>query len=194
MAKRTPSTRSGNQDRSTTRQEDSSGVTPPWSVVWYTALSLLTFTSLMVATIYCLEVFGPSASRKLPMTRLVVLMLFAGAVGACISNIRKMVKYSKDFDVDCCIWYYLNPLQGAVCGMIVVVLLLGGVLTLSQPQTNADVWNGTGPVMPFVAFAILAGYACNKFTRKLSDLADSAFAVTAANQKKRPRADDDRST
>lgn len=63
--------------------------TPPVAVVGYTGLSLVAYASLMIGTIYCLEQYEPTSKDRLPMTRFMLLMLFAGALGACVSNIAK---------------------------------------------------------------------------------------------------------
>ena len=59
-------------------------------------------------------------------------MLLGGAIGGGLFNMHCLAKHvgRDDFLPKYLLSYYISPLSGAVCGLIVVVLFLGGVLTL----------------------------------------------------------------
>ena len=80
-----------------------------------------------------------------------VLMMAAGALGGCLYNFRGLVKHSQDRDYDgnYDLSYQLRPLQGALSGLMVFFLLLGGALTLSVGGgTDATGWSTVPGVLP----------------------------------------------
>ncbi len=80
--------------------------------------------------------------------------------------------------------YYFAPLSASICGMIVVVLLLGGVLTLGLgEEAKKTIFDHPGKFMPFVAISILAGYGSSQFKHKLNELADTLFGKPSESKK-----------
>ena len=123
-----------------------------------------------------------SGQVHFPLPPLVTLMMFAGALGGCLYNTRGIVKHTEagDFDSRFAAGYYLAPFSSAICGLSVVVLILGGVLTLDLgPQAEQSVLQHPGRLMPFVAVAVIAGYGTRQFKRKLNALADTLFGGDA---------------
>ena len=73
--------------------------------------------------------------------------------------------------------YYFAPLSAGICGFVVVILLLGGVLTLGLgEEAKETIFDHPSKVLPFVAISILAGYGSGQFTHKLHELADTLFS------------------
>ena len=109
----------------------------------------------------------------------------SGSVGGCLFNMHSLVKHVDrgDYKMKHNIGYYLTPISGGVCGLIVVILLLGGVLTLGLgPAAETAVLEHPGRIMPFIAAAIIAGYGSRQFKKKLDELADTFFRT---NEKKK---------
>jgi len=109
-----------------------------------------------------------------------VLMLAAGTLGGCLYNFRGLVKHSQecDFDPNYNLSYVLRPIQGALSGLMVFFLLLGGALTLNiGGAAQGTAWATLPGVLPYVAFGVMAGYASHEFMQKLKDLAESLFAL-----------------
>lgn len=109
-----------------------------------------------------------------------ILMLASGALGGCLYNFRGLVKHSQDndFNPHYNLSYQLRPLQGALSGLMVFFLLLGGALTLNiDAGSGAMAWSTVPGVLPYIAFGVLAGYASHEFMLKLKDLAESLFAL-----------------
>jgi len=109
-----------------------------------------------------------------------ILMLASGALGGCLYNFRGLVKHAQDndFDTNYNLSYQLRPLQGALSGLMVFFLLLGGALTLNVGGGSETMaWSTVPGVLPYIAFGVLAGYASHEFMLKLKDLAESLFAL-----------------
>ena len=126
----------------------------------------------------------PAPGRSFPIGRLLALttgtMLLSGVVGACLANLRGIMKHSADGDykTEYNLTYYLRPLSGGLSGVIVFFLLLGGAITLNVGNPEARMaWSSLLGRMPYIAFALLAGYGSTEFMAKLKDLAQSLFAL-----------------
>lgn len=126
---------------------------------------------------------GPSASPPtgmgviLPLTS--VAMCLAGIVGGALSNLRGLIKHSseRDFGEHWNLSYYLRPPAGGLCGLVVFFLLLGGAMILTIGTTaTTSAWSTQVGRMPYIAMALLAGYASTEFMAKLKELAQSLFA------------------
>ena len=116
--------------------------------------------------------------RLLAMTT--VTMLLAGVIGGCLSNLRGITKHSAvgDFEPKYNLTYYLRPVSGGLSGIIVFFLLIGGAMTLGAGASQARLaWSSLIGRLPYIAFALLAGYGSNEFMAKLKDLAGSLFAL-----------------
>ena len=159
----------------------------PWRLpVAYTVVITLLALSGLLAVLNLIDKHQ-SDTQSLPLSHLVILVLMAGAVGGCLFNMHSLIKHIDrgDFRKNHTIGYYLHPISGAVCGLIVVILLLGGVLTLGLGELAKQVvLQHPGKLMPFIAVAIIAGYGSRQFKKKLDELADTFFR-TDDNKKAR---------
>ncbi len=158
-----------------TDQRSLSKVPWKWPVAYTIVITLFSLAAL-IAILHLID--QPLSPQRLPLALLVVLVLMAGAIGGCLFNIHTLVKHIDrgDFKKKHNIGYYLHPISGSVCGLIVVVLLLGGVLTLGLGKPAEEVvLKHPGRLMPFIAAAIIAGYGSRQFKKKLDELADTLF-------------------
>lgn len=113
------------------------------------------------------------------------IMLCCGVLGGCLYDIRGLVKHSaeNDFDNRFELSYYLRPFAGALSGLIVFFLLLGGALAFNITPGNGDqamAWKTFAGRMPYITFGLLAGYASHAFMMKLKEVADSVFSTRGA--------------
>lgn len=144
------------------------------------------FVALMAAT-PSLRVEAGTSPPPGPVTRVLVLtvagMFTAGALGGCLYNFRGLVKHAtaSDFDPAQSLSYYLRPVSGGISGLVVFFLLLGGAITLNVDGGAAYAWATLLGRMPYIAFALLAGYGSHEFMLKLKDLADAFFALRGGN-------------
>ena len=155
----------------------------PGRVVLYT----LAFTVLAASSFITLLAFLPSLQEPEPgreLTHVFVMtiatMAAAGALGGCLYNFRGLTKHStdQDFSEAYNLSYYLSPIAGAISGLLVFFLLMGGALTLSIGTNGGGLsWSTFSGRMPYIAFGILAGYGSREFTLKLKDIAESLFAL-----------------
>lgn len=156
-----------------------------WPVVYSVAMTLFALASL-IYLLYLIEQFHNNPARNfIPIALLVALVLMGGVIGGCLFNMHSIVKHVDrgDFNQKHNIGYYLIPISGGVCGLIVVILLLGGVLTLGlAPEAKNAVLEHPGRLMPFIAAAIIAGYGSRQFKLKLDELADTIFRTNEKKQ------------
>ena len=161
-----------------TDQQSQQEVPWKWPVV-YTIIMTLFALGLLVGLLFWLERFYKNSSEDFnSIALLITIMFMGGAVGGCLFNIHSLVKHvdQGNFDIKHNVGYYLTPISGGVCGIIVVILLLGGVFTLNLvPDAKKAVLDHPGRLMPFIAAAIIAGYGSRQFKKKLDELADTLF-------------------
>ena len=165
----------------------------PWKgPVVYTIIMTLFALGLLVGLLFLLEQFYKKSHEDFNSIALFIIIMFmGGAVGGCLFNIHSLVKHvgQGDFDIKHNVGYYMTPISGGVCGIIVVILLLGGVFTLNLvPDAKKEILDYPARLMPFIAAAIIAGYGSRQFKKKLDELADTLFRtnmeIKASRQEK----------
>jgi hypothetical protein len=165
---------------------------PPPGLIRYTVVSsvivLLAFCSLLWALsghgVAGEEPAGGAGAYSAGVhTLLMIATTFvSGALGGCLYSLRGLIKHSarNDFNVYYNYWYLLSPLSGGISGIVVFFLLLGGALTLniSTGSGSQGLRSIEGLALaPYIAFALLAGYASRTFMLKMKDVADSLFSL-----------------
>jgi hypothetical protein len=114
----------------------------------------------------------------------VIVMFAAGVIGGCLYNYRGIIKHTAEgtYDSKYTITYVLRPISGGISGLVVFFILLGGALALTiGADGSSRGWLTFTGRMPYIAFAIIAGFASQEFMMKLKDLANSFFAVKGEN-------------
>jgi hypothetical protein len=160
---------------------------PPRRVIAYTVVATLGATALFTTWLMYLPDLKPDSSGQLLDAQIkqvfvmtIVLMFVAGVIGGCLYNFRGLTKHAslQDYAANYNLSYYLRPLSGGSSGLIVFFLLLGGAITFGVDSPGAgSSWTTLTGRMPYIAFALLAGYGSQEFMTKLKDLADSLFAI-----------------
>lgn len=160
---------------------------PPKAIVRYTVAVTLTTLVLFPVMLWATSAFHPVAQQDAKSTGvywllLVGLTLAAGALGGSLYSLRGLLMHSSnnDYDIYYNYWYLLTPLAGGISGVVVFFLLLGGALTLTvggpQGQTIQNISDLA--LAPYIALALLAGFASRPFMLKMKDVADSLFALS----------------
>jgi hypothetical protein len=160
---------------------------PPKAIVRYTVVFSVTALVLFLGLLWGISAFHPvvqqdSKAIGIYWLLLVGLTFVAGALGGSLYSLRGLVMHSSenDYHTKYDYWYLLTPLTGGISGVVVFFLLLGGALTLTvaAPQGQTVQSISDLALAPYVAFALLAGFASRPFMLKMKDLADSLFALS----------------
>jgi hypothetical protein len=112
-------------------------------------------------------------------TRLIVIVLLGGGVGAMVHAIRSFSAHigARRLSKGWAWWYVLRPLEGAVMALAFYLVLRGGLLNTSgsngSSAANISIYGVTG-------IAVLVGMFSREAVEKLKDLAETLFAK--ANQ------------
>ena len=190
----------------------------PRSVVLYTVVvavaSLLAFATLIynhpnARSNETAQPLGARDASENPKVAVVTfaLMFSAGVIGGSLYSFRGLVKHSsrKDYTRNHDVSYWVRPFSAGISGLFVFFLLLAGAITLNigggaRPPPHPG-WTHYPGVLPYLAFALLAGYGSHELQKKLKDLADSLFAVrksgdtskqnSGAGGKSQPKSQDD---
>jgi len=103
--------------------------------------------------------------------RLILLVLFTGALSASVSGLKSFVDYTgeKKFEPSWYSFYYAQPFIGSALGFIFYLVTRAGFLA----GTNADV-KSVNP-FGFVAVAALVGMFSDAAFRKLNEIFDTLF-------------------
>jgi hypothetical protein len=107
--------------------------------------------------------------------RLILLVLFTGALSAAVSGLKSFVDYigDKKFDPSWYSFYYAQPFMGSGLAFIFYLVIRAGFLA----GTSADV-KAVNP-FGFVAVAALVGMFSDAAFRKLNEIFDTLFKVDA---------------
>jgi hypothetical protein len=160
---------------------------PPKAILRYTvAFSVIALVSFL-AVLWATSRFRPIEEQDANTTGtywllLVGLTFVAGALGGSLYSLRGLLMHSSqnDYDTHYNYWYFLTPLAGGICGVVVFFLLLGGALTLTVARPQGQTLRNIADLAlaPYIALALLAGFASRPFMLKMKDLADSLFALS----------------
>jgi hypothetical protein len=103
--------------------------------------------------------------------RLFLMVLLAGALGACVHAIRSIVWYvgNRAFVSSWMLYYYLRPFTGAGLAAIFYFVIRGGFFA---PTAN---FNETSP-FGFIALASLIGLFSESAVLKLKEISDTVFS------------------
>ena len=177
---------SGREEQPVRKSESVVGQ-PPRAIVRYTVTFAVTALVLFLAVLWATSAFHPVAGRDAKATGvywllLVGLTFMAGALGGSLYSLRGLLMHSSqnDYDTYYNYWYLLTPLAGGISGVVVFFLLLGGALTLTVAGPQGQIVHNIADLAlaPYIALALLAGFASRPFMLKMKDLADSLFALS----------------
>lgn len=160
-----------------------SGGTVPRRIVFYTVgvtVGVVIAFVVLLANLPHLEDSNPGELLTRVFVMSLGVMFMGGALGGCLYSFRGLTKHSADQDYaeGYNLSYYLRPMAGGISGLMVFFLLLGGAMTLNLGSDGSFSWATFSGRMPYIAFAILAGYGSQEFMLKLKDLAESLFALS----------------
>jgi hypothetical protein len=116
------------------------------------------------------------------MAALLSLGGLSGALGAQLRSLTAFIGnacYTGQLDVVTWWPYYLlRPFTGFVLGIVVVVVIQAGFLTVGGGAPSGTLW--------WVAVAILAGYSDDEFTQKLRQISKAVFGGKDSSSKDSP--------
>jgi hypothetical protein len=106
----------------------------------------------------------------------VALLLLGGLSGAMGAQLRSITAFVGNacytLNLDVVTWwpyYLLRPFTGFVLGIVVVVVIQAGFLSVGNGTPSETLW--------WVAVAILAGYSDDEFTQKLRQISKAIFGA-----------------
>jgi hypothetical protein len=162
-------------------------------IISLAAVALLIFVVLKTPTYQ--EITGASEDMVQPQIFLMTIltMFVAGVIGGCLYNYRGIIKHTADEDYSNSynVTYFLRPILGGISGLTVFFILLGGALSLNLGgKADTRGWMTFAGRMPYIAFAILSGYASQEFMQKLKEVSKTLFQVKeTTNAKKEKKAE-----
>lgn len=146
--------------------------------------ALIAFTPSMPASSEPKNAADDSTYRLVIIATLVA-MFVAGAAGGTLCNLcnDELLDFLKDNrsapskEID----FYLRPLRGAVTGLL--AFFLGNLLVTSLSiNATEQSWATLTGRLPYIAVAILAGYASPEFMFRLKEVAKTVFAKNDNDQ------------
>ncbi len=142
-------------------------------------VALIAFTPSMPANSELKDAAGNSGYRLVVIATLVA-MFVAGAAGGtlcnlCNDNLLAFLKGNPKDKSESEIDFYFRPLRGAVTGLL--AFFLGNLLVASLSiNATEQSWATMTGRLPYIAVAILAGYASPEFMYRLKEVAKTVFA------------------
>jgi hypothetical protein len=114
-----------------------------------------------------------------PLVTTLVSVLAAGTLGATLCNLRGVFSQCRDrkgqFPPHLIIPYYVRPLTGMVTGLL--SFFIGSLLVTSLSIDAAtEGWATLEGRLPYIGFAILAGFAAQEFMERMKAVANTLFS------------------
>ncbi|MCK4790900.1 MAG: hypothetical protein KAV87_44600, partial [Desulfobacteraceae bacterium] len=121
---------------------------------------------------------GSPANFPYVLISALITMTFAGAAGSTLCNLRGRFKYSREdsgFPRRLEIPFYIRPFSGALTGLFTFFVASLLVSSLSLDASNQS-WTSLAGRIPFIAVALLAGFAAQEFLKRLKEVAKTLFS------------------
>ena len=153
---------------------------------------LLVAYNLVVAAFVCWELAILLAAAPLSPTReqtvtdpqlqgdllsMLTTMALAGAAGGTLCNLRGIFKWVSQegglpirFETP----FYIRPFTGALTGLF--TFFVGQLLVASLSERTTIHWRYLEGRLPYVGFAIIAGFASQEFMQRLKEVAKTLFS------------------
>jgi len=144
-------------------------------VIWTIAFLAV---SIGIAFLNRIDLFGNLFGVSDSLTKLIIYCACAGALGGATFSVYEIVCHLGvgDFDMDYDWWYILRPFIGLVYGTMILLLVAGGLMTLSTTQAPlSDNLFTQNTMMFYIALAFLAGYAEEPVSLQLKSIAEAVF-------------------
>jgi hypothetical protein len=114
-----------------------------------------------------------------PLVATLLSVLTAGTLGATLCNLRGVFSQCRDrkgqFPPHLIIPYYVRPLTGMVTGLL--SFFIGNLLVTSLSIDAATQgWTTLEGRLPYIGFAILAGFAAQEFMERMKEVARTLFS------------------
>lgn len=152
----------------------------------FALVSLIAFTPSLSSNSNLNDSMDGDIFRWIVITTLIA-MFVAGATGGVLCNLcnANLPDYAKDNQDDIAqdeLDYYLRPLKGAVTGLL--AFFVGNLLVTSLSiNATEKSWATLTGRLPYIAVAILAGYASPEFMNRLKEVAKAMFSADEKNKK-----------
>jgi hypothetical protein len=154
---------------------------------------LLVTYNLVLAAFVCWELAILLAAAPLSPTReqtatdpqlprdllsMLTTMALGGAAGGALCNLRGIFKwFSQDGGLPIRLEtpFYIRPFTGALTGLF--TFFVGQLLVASLSERTATIhWRYLEGRLPYVGFAIIAGFASQEFMQRLKEVAKTLFS------------------
>ena len=165
-------------------------------LITYTIIISLTAIALLILLVMKTPSYNQATSsienniQQQIFLMTILTMCISGIIGGCLYNYRGIIKHTAlgDYSDSYNVTYFLRPLLGGISGLTVFFILLGGALSLNLgSNTNTSGWMTFSGRMPYIAIAILSGYASQEFMQKLKEVAKTLFEVKDSDKDKKEK-------
>lgn len=138
----------------------------------------IVFTIILVAALILLV----NQQRFAALLATLMTVLVAGMLGGTLCNLRGLFTHLQEkggrFPIRLKIPFYIRPLTGAVTGLF--SFFVGSLLVTSLSVNAAEGgWESLEGRLPYIAIAILAGFAAQEFMERLKAVARTLFSERA---------------
>jgi hypothetical protein len=145
----------------------------------YTAFFLVAFPAIAVYAYY----YGQYDC----LVRQFIYYACSGGLGGAIYSSFGLNThlFKEDFDGEKFIWWYIfRPIASGIMGIFAIFFFAGGFMAVSGMTASAltDICAHPNSIMFYCAFAFLAGYACNKFIKKIDVIAEVIFVKSSVDE------------
>jgi hypothetical protein len=185
-------------------QEDSSrslGAKRQYALVITNVFLAAVFSAVLLLFVTEFAVYLPRQADNVDLEQMksvlmntLLTMLVAGAAGGSLCNLRgffTLIGRDGYFRRKLEVPYYIRPFTGAVTGLF--TFFLGNLLvsSLSIDPANDQSWATLPGRLPYIAIALLAGFAAQEFTDRLKEVAKTVFSFSLSGDQENRSKDRD---
>lgn len=122
----------------------------------------------------------PAQQSRQALFDTLLTMLVAGGAGGTLCNLRGLFRWMSinkgRFPKAYALPFVVRPFTGSLTGLF--VFFVGNLLVAALAETRPRAWETLDGRLPYIGFALLAGFAAQEFMEKLKEVARTTFGGT----------------
>ena len=130
----------------------------------------------------------PAREPRQALFDTLLTMLVAGATGGTLCNLRGLFRWMSDnkgkFPKAFGLPFVIRPFTGALTGLF--VFFVGNLLVAALAEARPRSWESLEGRLPYIGFALLAGFAAQEFMQRLKEVAKTVFGSKDESAEKAP--------
>jgi len=168
----------------------------PKLIVAYTVFFQVTSVTAIALLLWFIPTGKEATEMELPHIFVLTcsIMLFAGILGGSLAALKKQITLvtTDSYNPNMALSLYLTPIMSGTIGIVAFIslIIIAHLLHLNLSSKTPASWMFFTGRMPYITFALFAGFATDGLVGKLRAISQAMF-TTRRKKVAKPKADDD---